>query len=86
MMTYEERISTIGALCKMFGVPYSINKLWDGWQIRFPWCTGDIACHSGTFGENEEKVESYCFPWDGDDVSILTVNEAIEKILDLYFD
>lgn len=85
MMTYFERISTIGTACEIFGIPYTINTILDGYQIRFPWCDGDIACHSYTFGVSNDCVESYCFPWDEDDVTVLEVEEAINKIIDLYF-
>lgn len=79
-MTYAERICTIAEGLDKNSIPYSINHLYEGWQLRFPWSEGDIACHRGTYESEQDKVESYCFSWDEDDVSVLTCEEAIEKI------
>lgn len=69
-------------------IPYSTNYIWDGYQIRFPWCSGDVVCHSGSYGHANGMVESYGFPWDTDNeflgVTPLTVAEAIEKIANYY--
>ena len=65
-------------------IPYSTNYIWDGYQLRFPWCDGDVVCHSGSYGHSAGHVESYCFPWDEGDVTEITVAEAIEKIANYY--
>ena len=70
-------------------IPYSANYIWDGYQLRFPWCDGDVVCHSGSYGHVGDMVESYGFPWDADSefffgVTPLTVDEAIEKIANYY--
>jgi hypothetical protein len=84
VLSYEERIMAIAAACDENGIPYTVNDLYEGWQIRFPWCEGDVACHDGTYGAKNNKVESYCFPWDDGDVSVLDVDEAIEHISTYY--
>jgi hypothetical protein len=83
-MNYAERIVTIAASLDRAGIPYSIHSIYEGWQLRFPWCAGDIAVHDGTYGAKTDKVESYQFPWDEGDVSVLMVGEAIEKIITYY--
>lgn len=81
---YMSRINTIAQICAELEVPYTTNKLWEGWQIRFPWCVGDVACHNGTYGHNDGMVESYQFPWDDEDVSVLTPEEAGALIVKYY--
>lgn len=79
-MNYKERILYIANICTSQNIPFSINTIFDGWQIRFPWCVGDIACHFYTHGAADGLVESYRFPWDGDDTSALTPEEAASKV------
>lgn len=81
---YVARINHIAKICADHNVPYAINKLWEGWQIRFPWCEGDVACHDSTYGRNVGMVESYQFPWDHGDVSVLTPEEAGALIVEYY--
>lgn len=84
MMTYEERILYIADVCESQNIPFSVNKILDGWQIRFPWCEGDIACHTYTRGVANGFVESYRFPWDEDDTSVLTLAKAISNVAAYY--
>lgn len=84
-MTYEERIDAIASYCDLYNVPYTTNPIWNGKQIRFPWCTGDVACHEFTYGTDIDKVESYCFPWDNEDVTVLSVEEAAGLIIGYYY-
>lgn len=81
---YMSRINTIAQICAEHGVPYVTRKLWEGAQIRFPWCEGDIACHDGIYGHSDGMVESYQFPWDDEDVSVLTPEEAGALIVEYY--
>jgi hypothetical protein len=66
------------------GVPCVVVPIYEGYQLRFPWCEGDVALHDGTYGHQQLHVESYCFPWDEDDVSELTPVEAAAKIMTYY--
>ena len=84
MRTYFERICLIVSVLETLGIPYSTNKIFDGWQIRFPWCNGDVCCHYGTYGAEDGMVKSFRFPWDNDDVSVLTPEKAATLIVSLY--
>jgi len=81
---YKERINIIVDACFNNDVPYEVRPLFDGYQIRFPWCHGDVACHSGTYGCNDGCVETYAFPWDEDDVSVMPPSDAINCIVGYY--
>ena len=80
-MDFFNRIVFIAAALDLLGIPNTINPLYDGWQLRFPWCEGDIACHSHTYGAAKGDVESYQFSWDDGDVTQLTPEEATFLIL-----
>ena len=62
MMTYFDRINYISGECAKHNVPHNIIKIYEGWQIRFPWTDGDVAAHDGTYGAKSGMVESYEFP------------------------
>ena len=66
------------------GIPHTMRPLLDGYQLRFPWCDGDVAMHSGTYHHDAGRVETYCFPWDDGDVSVFTPEEFIETITNFY--
>lgn len=78
-MTYFHRIANIAIACDSIGIPYTVKPLYEGYIITLP-KGADIAAHNGTYGAASGKVESYCCPWDGDDVTVLTVEEAIERL------
>ena len=80
MNDYEKRINFIAEALDALQVPYTKNESWDGAQLRFPWCEGDIVCHFFSMGSDSGFVESYCFPWDEGDVSMLSPQEAIVEI------
>ena len=84
MRNYFERIEFIFHILVTLDIPCTVNALYEGWRLRFPWCEGDIAAHGGTYGEALGMVESFCFPWDGGDVTVLTPEEAAIKIIALY--
>ena len=81
---YAKPILELANLCTKKDIPFTLNIIWDGLQIRFPWHPGDMACHAGTYGHTGGCVESYQFPWDEDDVSVLEPKEAIDLLFDLY--
>ena len=81
---YFDRMFYITQLLDDAKVPYRLRKLYEGWQLVFPWSDGDVACHDGTYGHNNGMVETYQFPWDEDDVSVLTPTECAERIIELY--
>ena len=81
---YELVINELALELAAVGVPYEINECWDGWQLRFPWCNGDVVIHSGSYEHSAGKVESYCFPWNDDDVTALSVDAAAALIIGYY--
>lgn len=81
---YTAPITTLALMLNERNIPYTCVQIWDGLQLRFPWCDGDIVCHSGSYGHSEAHVESYCFPWDNGDCTELTVFEAVELLTDFY--
>ena len=83
-MTYKERVDLIAQVLEQENIPYNIVRCFEGWQIRFNWCVGDVACHDGTSGHQLDKVETYQFPWDNGDVSVLDPEEAADKIVEYY--
>lgn len=87
-MTNTERffniMDNISKELKAIGIPHTMRECHDGYQIVFPWAEGDIVICSYSYSSEYGYVESYRFEWDGDDVSILTPEEAINKIEEAY--
>lgn len=81
---FAKTILTLANQLSERNIPHTLNVIWDGLQIRFPWNYGDIVCHSGSYGHEWGAVESMSCPWDGDDVSCIEVAEAVEFITDWY--
>ncbi len=51
-------------------VPYTIHECLGGYQLRFPWCDGDIVAHQYA-PSKLGKVESMDFSWDAGDVTVM---------------
>jgi len=77
---YATTILTLANALSERYIPFTLNVIWDGLQIRFPWNDGDIVCHSGSYGHDDGNVESMGCPWDEDDVTCLNLDEAIDGI------
>ena len=84
MNTYNERIAALSDKLDTYGIPNEVNDSWDGAQIRFPWHIGDVACNRHTKGANSGYVETFRFPWDNGGTTMLTPEEAIDKIVQFY--
>ena len=84
MNDYYCVIVYIKSILDRASVPCTMCPIYEGYQLLFPWCVGDIALHSGTYGHRQLHVESYCFPWDEGDVTELEPDEAAEKIITYY--
>lgn len=83
MTIYETAINTI--ITALAGhVPFTVHIVYDGLQLRFPWCEGDVACHSGTYGSSLGHVESFQFPWDDGDVTELEPEKMALRIVNYY--
>jgi len=81
---YYSTMSAIKDCLDLCEIPCELVPLYDGFQLLFPWCEGDIAMHGGTYGARQGDVESYCFPWDDGDVTRLDSVEAVMKINEYY--
>lgn len=82
MRTYKERIDLIATCLSRLNIPFEMRSLYEGWQILCPWAdNADVAAHDGTYGTARGMVESYGFPWDEGDVSVLTPEEAADRII-----
>lgn len=81
---YAKNIMIIAEALAAMEVPFSLNRIYDGMQLRFSWCNGDVACHYGTYGSDEGYVETFEFPWDDGDVTKMKPYEAIAHILNLF--
>lgn len=65
-------------------IPYTIKLYAGGFVVKFPWCDGDIACNVFTYHHEDGYVETYHFPWDDNDVTVLTPEEAVNNIINFY--
>ena len=82
MIEYAKPILTLSNSLNERNIPHTVNAIWDGLQIRFPWNDGDIICHSGSYGHEYGNVESMGCPWDRDGVTCLPIDEAEDLITD----
>ena len=81
---FANPILTLSNALSVRNIPHTLNVIWDGLQIRFPWNGGDIVCHNGSYGHNFGNVESMGCPWDGEDVSCISPEEALDYIVKWY--
>lgn len=66
---------------KKAGIKFEWHPLYDGYQWTFDkFPGGDITLHSGTYYARRGYLESYRMPWDGDDVTVLDHDEAIQHL------
>ena len=81
---YVEAINAVIAYLIPAGIPFTVNPIFEGMQVRFPWHEGDVACHAGTYCSDCGCVESYQFPWDDGDVTVAKPEHMAAKIIQLY--
>ena len=83
---YFKRIADLVLTLADNGIPSHVEDLYDGFKVTFPWCNGDVIAHSGMLcgGNYAYTVESFGFPWDEGDVTLLDVQEAIDLITKYY--
>ena len=67
---YAQTILDIANKLDEAEVPYTINDCLGGYQLRFPWCNGDIVAHQYA-PSRLGKVESMGFSWDAGDVTVM---------------
>ena len=81
---YAKPILALSNLLTEYGIPHTLNVNWDGLQIRFPWNHGDLICHSGSYEHDKGMLESMACPWDDEDVSTISVDDAFIGICKWY--
>jgi len=81
---YANAILTLANKLSERNIPHTLNVIYDGLQIRFPWNYGDLVCHSGSYGHENGEVESMGCPWDDGDVTCISVNNAFKHIVKWY--
>ena len=84
MANYIDIIACMKEILDIYQIPCTMNELYEGAQLRFPWTDGGIAMHHSTYGAAKGHVESYQFPWDEGDVTELTPIEALKNIIVYY--
>lgn len=77
--------SALAMLLISNSIPFTFEPVphTEGGVFRFPQ-GGDVACSPLTHGSAHGYVESYRFPWDGDDVTCLTPQEFISLYKNRY--
>lgn len=83
---YQSATAVLSAILTRENIPHEVISLHGGFQIRFPWCYGDVVCHSFSYGNKWGEFESYGFPWDEEDVTVLSISDAVTKIIKYYHD
>lgn len=77
---YAKPILELANLCTENKIPFTLNVIWDGLQMRFPWNGGDIVCHSGSYEHEIGAVESMGCAWDDEDVSWAKVEDMFHNL------
>ena len=82
---YTKAINEFKKLAKGRNIPkHRIIRNLDGYQIVFKEIRGDVIVNrnvaNNDFGERKAKFETYRFPWDNDDISVMTVEELIDEL------
>jgi len=80
---YEVAIHELTRYLDRLDIPYEEpEELHEGCVVRFPWCKGDVACHSCLLGGRYGRMETYRFSMDNGDVTgYLRPLEALEIVL-----
>jgi hypothetical protein len=80
---YEFGMHELTRLLDRLDIPYEDPiDIYQGKQIRFNWCDGDVICHFYSYGGNNGLLETMGFAMDEGDVSgHLTPLRALEIIL-----
>lgn len=81
---YQSTTLTLSLILTREKIPHTVRELHGGYQFRFPWCHGDMVCHSYSYSNKWGCLESYGFPWDKDDVSVFSIGDAADKIIGYY--
>lgn len=81
---YVRTVGLAGIILGEYGIQYDIHALHGGAQITFDWNEGDGVCHSFSYGNETGNIETYGFPWDNGDVSVLDIPEFCSRVKKLW--
>ena len=81
---YAQAILEIANKLDEAKVPYTINDCLGGYQLRFPWCHGDVISHRYA-PSRRGRVESMGFSWDAGDVTVMEPGAMANLIIVEYF-
>ena len=84
MKNYNIPINTLETILQIYNIPCINKPLFSGRQLTFPWCKGDVICHEFSIGSQKNKVETFRFPWDNDDVTSLDILSVAILIIEYY--
>lgn len=80
---YVYAINLLSAALNEKSIPHNKHELYDGGQITFDWCGGDLICHYGSYGHEKLLYESMGLSGDEDDaIGNLTLEKAVQKVID----
>lgn len=85
-MTYFDVISRIVKIFNLWEVPYIVEpaRYGSGYVIAFPWIKGIIAIDDLVYSDDITNVETAFFPWDDNDVTLMSDYETTCKVIELY--
>lgn len=85
-MTYFDVISKIVKIFNLWEVPYIVEsaRYGSGYVIAFPWTKGIIAIDDLVYDDDITNVETAFFPWDNDNVTLMSDYKATCKVIELY--
>ena len=85
-MTYFDVISRIVRIFNLWEIPYTVEpaRYGSGYVIAFPWIKGIIAIDDLVYSDDITNVETAFFPWDDNDVTLMSDYETTCKVIELY--
>lgn len=75
--------------CEARGITFETRFYQGGFQCHHFSChpqSGDVVIHDHSYGQYDGKWESYNFPWDDDDVSVMTTVEFVDALWHEYME
>lgn len=85
-MTYFDVVSRIVKIFNLWEIPYIVEsaRYGGGYVLAFPWTKGVIAIDDLVCDDDITNVETAFFPWDNDDITLMSDYEATCKVIELY--
>ena len=78
---YAETLAELITFCNKYNVKISkVMFVLDGFQVLFDGVEGDAVIHDCSYGHNNKMWETYKFPWDCGDVSVISSEMLVKRI------